>query len=202
METLLILSAILVAGWVAVLLLVAVALRGLHRRVRAVGGRARLAARAYGVGPAAEVARLRREMSRSLTGARRALTAAQEVSFPVGDAPSLLARLELAASGVDAELQILQAQPDRLRIAAQLPGPRSRAEAIRSSAARLVEGLLAAAGHDADELSLLQAACAVEADALRSAARPSVRAHQGPAAGVTWTTGARPATTTAEQSNG
>jgi hypothetical protein len=176
-ETLLILSAILVAGWFVLLALVAWALRGLHCRVRAVGGRARLAARAYGVGPVSEVARLRRQMSRSLAGARHALAAARAVHAPVGDVPSLLARLELAASGVDAELRMLEAQPDRLRIAAQLPGPRSRAEAISSSAAHLVEGLLAAAGHDADELSLLQAACGVEADALRSAARRPVPAH-------------------------
>jgi hypothetical protein len=181
----LILSAILVAGWFALLALVVCALRGLHRRVRAVGGRARLAARAYGVGPVSEVARLRREMGRSLAGARRALAAARAVHSPVGDAPSLLARLELAATSVDAELQMLEAQPDRLRIAARLPGPRSRAEAIRSSAAHLVEGLLAAASHDGDELSLLQAACAVEAEALRSSARPSLPPHQVPAGGVT-----------------
>jgi hypothetical protein len=41
-----------------------------------------------------------------------------------------------------------------------------------------VDGLTAAAGHDHDELSLLQAACAVEADALRAAARPLGPPHQ------------------------
>ena len=89
---------------------------------------------------------------------------------PVGDVRSLLGRLELAARSVDGELKVLESQPDRSRVAAQLAGPRARAEVIISSAAQLVDGLLNAAGHDADELSLLQAACAIEADALRAAA--------------------------------
>ena len=144
--------------------------RAARSRLLEVRDRAQLAARAHGVGPAAEVARLRREMERSLSGARRALAAARAVHAPVGDVRSLLGRLELAARSVDGELKMLESQPDRSRVAAQLVGPRARAEVIISSAAQLVDGLLNAAGHDADELSLLQAACALEADALRAAA--------------------------------
>ena len=96
----------------ATVLLVRVAVRAARRRIRGLTDRARLTARAYGVGPAAEVARLRREMERSLGGARRALAAARAVHSPVGDVPSLLARLELAARAVDGELRVLEAQSE------------------------------------------------------------------------------------------
>ena len=194
-DTLLILSAVVLSLWVALFVLLGYAVRGLHRRARSAGDRVRLVARAHGVGPLSEVARLRREMARSLAGARHALAAARTVQSPVGDVPSLLARLELAAHSVDAELRMLEAQPNRMRIGAQLPAVRSRAEAVSSSSAQLVDGLLAAAGRDADEFSLLQASCAVEADALRCAVPPVGRPQPAPAAGIGWNAGIRhPAT--------
>ncbi|HLK94293.1 MAG TPA: hypothetical protein VK365_00960 [Nocardioidaceae bacterium] len=146
------------------------AARALRRRLDRARDRALLLARAYGAGPSAEVARLRREMTRSVAGARRALDAARAVNSPVGDVPALLARLELAAQSVDGELRVLEVHPDRARRAVQLAGPRSRAEVICSSAARLADGLLQAAGHGEQELGLLQVACAIEADSLRAAA--------------------------------
>jgi hypothetical protein len=161
--------AILAVSSLCILLLVRRAVRAARRRVRSLSDRARLTARAHGVGPAAEVARLRREMERSLDGARRALAAARAVQAPVGDVPSLLARLELAGRAVDGELRVLEAQSDTSRIVTQLAGPRSRAEAISSSAAQLVDGLLHATAYDVEELSLLQTACDIEADALRPA---------------------------------
>jgi hypothetical protein len=170
-------------------LLVRRAVRAAWRKIKQISDRARLTARAYGVGPSAEVAKLRREMARSLDGAGRALAAARAVGSPVGDVPSLLARLELAARAVDGELQVLEAQHDGARVADQLAGPRSRAEVITSSATHLVDGLVQAAGHDAEELSLLQAACAIEADALRSLAenQPTDRGRDGVAG---WASGA------------
>jgi hypothetical protein len=152
----------------AVLVVGRVAVRAVHRRVLRLRDRALLTARAQGVGPAAEVARLRRELERSLNGARRALAASQAVGAPVGDVRSLLARLDLAGRSVDTELQVLEAQPDRARVAAGLEGPRARAALISSAAAQLVDGLLQAAGHDAAELGLLHTACTIEAEALRS----------------------------------
>jgi hypothetical protein len=183
-EILLAVLAIVALSSLCLWVLVRRAVRAARREVRRLGDRARLTARAYGVGPAAEVARLRREMGRSLEGAGRALAAARAVQSPVGDVPSLLARLELAARAVDGELSVLEAQHDGTRIAAQLAGPRSHAEVINSSAAQLVDGLLQAAGHDVEELSLLQTACAIEADALRSTCqpRPAARRQVAPAA--------------------
>jgi hypothetical protein len=176
---LLVVLATVALSWFCLLVLVRRAALAARRRIRSLADQTRLTARAYGVGPAAEVARLRREMERSLDGARRALAAARTVQSPVGDVPSLLARLELAARGVDGELRVLEAHSDRGRIATQLARPRSRAEAICSSAAALVDGLLQAAAHDVEELTLLQTACAIEADALRVAGSPPTGARRG-----------------------
>jgi hypothetical protein len=178
MQTLLAVLACVAFCACAVVLVIRSAMRAAHRRLVRLRDRAQLVARAHGVGPDAELARLRRDLERSLSGARHALAAAQAVHAPVGDVPSLLARLELAARSVDGELRVLESQPDRSRVAAALDGPRSRVVVITASAAQLVDGLLHATGHDTAELTLLQTACAIEADALRSLGDPS---HPRPA---------------------
>jgi hypothetical protein len=180
MQTPLVVLAVLLFCSCATVLVVRSTVRAARRRWLTLRDRAQLVARAHGVGPTAEVARLRRDMERSLAGARRALAAAQDVQAPVGDVRSLLARLELAARSVDGELRVLESQPDRARLLAGLAGPRSRAELITSSAAKLVDGLVHAAGHNSAELTLLQTACAIEADALRSLEDPK-RAATGEA---------------------
>jgi hypothetical protein len=156
----------------AVVLVARSTARAVRRRLLVLRDAAALRARAHGIGPAAEVARLRREMERSVGGARRAFAAAQAVQAPVGDVRSLLARLELAARAVDGELRMLESQPERARLAAGLEGARVKAGLVTTSAAELVDGLLQASGHHDDELSLLHAACALEAEALR-ASRPA-----------------------------
>ena len=171
MTTLLVVLATCLFAWCAVLVLV----RRVVRRARRVGARlsdrARGSVLAHGTGPAAEAARLRRDMDRAVAGARRALTAAASVGAPTGDARSLLARLELAARSVDGELRVLEAHPDPARVGAAMAGPRERAALVRSAAAALVDGLLDAAGYDAGDLMLLHTACAIEAEALRSTGR-------------------------------
>src|SRR4051794_37678871 len=130
METLLALLAVLAFISCLVVSLAVRAERAVRRRVTAARERWALTARAHVGGPAGEVARLRRELARSLAGARRALAVARAVKAPVGDVPSLLARLELAAEDVDGELRMLEAQPDRARVAGRVEGPRSRALAV------------------------------------------------------------------------
>jgi hypothetical protein len=83
----------------------------------------------------------------------------------------LLARLVLAARSVDGELRVIEAHPDSARLPPALTGPRERAALVRSAAAALVDGLLAAAGHDADDLALHHTACEIEAEALRESGR-------------------------------
>ncbi len=172
MGTLMAVLATLAFSSCVVVLVVRSAVRTLRSRLGALRDAATLRARAHGVGPGAEVARLRRELDRSLGGARRALDAAAVLDVPVGDVRSLLGRLELAGRAVDAELRVLQAQPDRSRQADGLAAARVRAELVTGSAAELVDGLLHGAGHRDDELSLLHAACTLEAEALRSS-RPT-----------------------------
>ena len=63
---------------------------------------------------------------------------------------------------------MVEAQPDRSRAATALAGPRARVAVITASVGQLVDGLVHASGHDHHELTLLHAACSLEADALRS----------------------------------
>jgi hypothetical protein len=135
-----------------------------------------LTARTYTFGPSGEVARLRRDLYRSIVSVRRALDVATATRAPVGDVPSLLARLEMAADTVDGELRLLETMRDPRQVSAALAGPRSRAQALMSAAADLSQGLLHAAGGLAVDVSWLQAECGIEAEALRAAGPPAVEA--------------------------
>jgi hypothetical protein len=171
MTTVVVVLATCLFAWCAVLMLVRQAVRGARRVGARLTDRARSSVLAHGTGPAAEAARLRRDLDRSVAGARRALTAAASVGAPTGDARSLLARLELAARSVDGELRVIEAHPEAARLKPALAGPRDRAALVRSAAAELVDGLLAAGGYDADDLALLHTACVIEAQALRETGR-------------------------------
>lgn len=149
--------------------------RAVRARVLAVTDRAGLAARSYAGGPHGEVARLRRDLERSLSCAGRALAVARATSTPTGDVPSLLTRLEMAARGVDGELRMLETLPEPAAVAARLDGPRARVGALAAAAGDLSAGLLEAAGAGAVDVALLQAECAIEAQALRASRRPSER---------------------------
>ena len=98
MQTLLAVLATLAFCSCAAVLAVRSVVRGVRRRVLTLRDRAQLAARAHGVGPQAEIARLRRDLERSLSGARRALAAAQAVNTPDGDVRSLLGRASRPAA--------------------------------------------------------------------------------------------------------
>lgn len=180
MELLLVLLAMLLISSVVGIVLLGRVLQAASRRVQAVRGQATLALKASAGGPHGEAARLRREMARAVKGARRALRAARAVDAPEGDVASLLARLELAAHEVDGELCMLEGQHDRQRVATALSGPASRAQAVIDSAGDLVDALMAGADRAASDLSLLQAECGIEADALRGDARRWPRAVREP----------------------
>ena len=168
MTSLVVVLATCLFAWCAVLLVVRRALRAARGVGARLSDRAHSAVLAHGTGPAAEAARLRRDMDRAVSGARRALAAATAVGAPTGDARSLLARLELAARSVEAELRVIEAHPDPARVRSAVAGPRERAALVRSAAAALVDGLVDAAGHDADDLALLHTACVIEGEALRA----------------------------------
>ncbi|MDQ1585677.1 MAG: hypothetical protein QOH80_1042, partial [Actinomycetota bacterium] len=88
------------------------AVRAVRRHALRVLARLGLAARAQTLGSFGEVARVRRDLHRSMTSARRALAIAQSTGAPVGDVASLLVRMEMAAGSVDAELQLLETLRD------------------------------------------------------------------------------------------
>jgi hypothetical protein len=171
MTTLVVVLGTCLFAWCAVLVVVRRAVRGARRAGARLTDRARSSVLAHGTGPAAEAARLRRDTDRAVAGARRALAAAASVGAPTGDARSLLSRLELAARSVEGELRVIEAHPDPARVRHALAGPRDRAALVRSAAAELVDGLVEAAGHDADDLALLHTACVIEAEALRESGR-------------------------------
>ena len=123
MTTLVVVLGTCLFAWCAVLIVIRRAVRAARRAGARLSDRAGSSLRAYGTGPAAEAARLRRDMDRAVAGARRALMAATSVGAPTGDARSLLARLELASRSVDGELRVIEAHPDSAR-ARPACGPR------------------------------------------------------------------------------
>ncbi len=140
-------------------------------RVHATAESARLRARAFALGPAAEVARLRLELRAAIDAVGQALAGALAARWPVGDTPMLVRRLEAAAAGVDAQLRVLELERDPRRLAGALPRLRERASTVAGSAAALRLALLESGLRTGeDELASLRADCAIEADALR--ARP------------------------------
>ncbi len=143
--------------------------RAVRRRAGAVTMRAKVVARGYAPGAMGEAARLRRELERARLSVRSGLSIARVTRAPIGDVPALLKRIEAAAVSVDAELRMVESMRDRSRMAAALEGPRSRAVALVAAADDLTAGLVAASGAGGADMSLLQAECAIEAEALRAA---------------------------------
>jgi hypothetical protein len=170
-----------VAGVVALTVVVVRRVAGLLRAsaragAREVTERARLRLTAQGVavpgaGPQAEAARLRYELRDTLADARRTVAAAQASGWPVGDAPSLVRRLDRVAADLDTQLRLLALD--------RRPGPsvqpfddlRSRVDTVVAACTDLRASLRHQAVALADdELRQLHEDCRIEAEALR--ARP------------------------------
>ncbi len=144
------------------------AVRAVRRSALAAADRVALTARSLAIGPTGELARLRRDLASSLAALHRAVGVARAGGTPLGDVPGLLARLELAAGTVDAQLRLLESLRDPARVQAGLAAPRSEALAVITSARDLADGLLASAARVVPDLAVLQAECAIESDALRA----------------------------------
>lgn len=128
-----------------------------------------LKARAAQPGPVGELARIRVELRSSLDSTRAALSAGLRTDPSLYESLGLLDRLQDHARQLDGELRMLMAgEPDRARIAAQLPQARSRAERIRSSADSLRWAAQdRARSFDEDELAALDTQIEMETRALR-----------------------------------
>jgi hypothetical protein len=136
---------------------------------REVADRARLRLGAHGVGVPAEAARLRRELRDVVADTRRTVTTATASGWPVGDAPSLLQRLERVAADIDAQLRLLALDRRPADSARPLADVRVRAATVVEACADLRSSLrhLAVSVSD-DELHRLREDCRIESEALRA----------------------------------
>lgn len=186
----------LVAGAVALVIVlvrrVAAALRGTARSgAREIADRTRLRVGAYGVGAQAEAAKLRLELRAAVTDTRRTMTAAAEAGWPVGDAPSLVRRLEQAAAGLDTQLRLIALDRRPAGSGADeagLPEVRERVGTVVTACVDLRSSVRRQAARvDDDELHRLREDCRIESEALAKATEPPGQLTQ-----VTQVTGRRP----------
>ncbi|SDO10702.1 hypothetical protein [Actinacidiphila guanduensis] len=131
----------------------------------------RLRARRFALpGALGELAQLRLELRTSIDSTFEALDSAE-----LAEAAALMNRLDSHARALDAELRLLEREPDRSRVAAQLPALTERAHRITHSADALRWAAQDRARHAVtDDLADLTREVDMEARALR---------HWEPAAG-------------------
>ncbi|WP_329131914.1 hypothetical protein OG552_11555 [Streptomyces sp. NBC_01476] len=129
----------------------------------------RLRARRYTVpGPARDVVRLRLELRTSIDSTYRALEASRGDDPSLTEAAALLDRLSEHAGALDAELKLLELEPDRGRLATRLPSLTDRAHRITHSADALRWAAQDRAHRFADDdLAALTRDIDLEAGALR-----------------------------------
>ena len=158
----------LILGALLALLIVVVVLGGLAwwgwRRVRRSGlvERGMLAARTVTApaGPQREIAELRRDLNAHLAQTRRVFTRAT-TGLPALAAPAvledLLPRLERTAAALDAQLHILQTEPDPVVLDTMLPALRERVRTITDDSVSLRQTALRLLGEgDQPQRSLLE----------------------------------------------
>jgi hypothetical protein len=119
-------------------------------------------------GPVGDLAGLRLSLRTSITGTRETLEPRVASDASLGEALALLARLREHAKDLDAELRILEREPDKSRMAARLPELRERTHRITHSADSLRWAAQDRARQFADDdLAALGRQIEVEAGALR-----------------------------------
>ncbi|MBB5117453.1 hypothetical protein AF335_02780 [Streptomyces eurocidicus] len=165
--------AVLVAlGVIATVKTVRAVKRGVDRTVtqaRRTVEDTRLKARQYvQPGPAGEVAELRISLRTSMRATQEALRQAAPEDASLSEALQLFERLSAHGHELDEELKRLEAEPDRARVAACLPGLRERTERVRGSADSLRWAAQDRARRFAeDDLEALSGQIRIETGALR-----------------------------------
>ena len=171
MEWLLGVVAVLVVLFCAFVGLTLLTVRAVGRAVVPMVERAGLAVSARAPGASGEVARLRRDLDEAVRRGRRALGVAQALDSPVGDAPSLLSRIEAAAADTSGELRAISAVADPGRRAALLSSAKLRVVGLIEATDDLAEAVAHGAAEARTDLGELRADCAAEAEALREGVR-------------------------------
>ncbi|MEV4557303.1 hypothetical protein AB0K51_09915 [Kitasatospora sp. NPDC049285] len=119
-------------------------------------------------GEQGRIAALRLSLRTALDSTRQVLQTGLPADAQLGDSLQLLARLDAHAAELDAELRMLEREPQTARVAAKLPELRERAERITHSADSLRWAAQDRMRHFADdELARLSKECQDEAGALR-----------------------------------
>jgi hypothetical protein len=119
-------------------------------------------------GPAGRVAELRLALRTSITSTREALESEAASDASLTEAVALLTRLRGHSKQLDAELRLLEREPDRTRIAARLPELEERTRRITHAADSLRWAAQDRARQFADDdLAALGRDIEVEAGALR-----------------------------------
>ncbi|MEV4614560.1 hypothetical protein AB0K43_18480 [Kitasatospora sp. NPDC049258] len=119
-------------------------------------------------GAQGRLAAVRLSLRTALDSTRQVLAAGLPQDGQLGEAMQLLARLDAHAAELDAELRMLEREPDETRVTAKLAELRERAERITHSAESLRWAAQDRMRRFADdELSRLTEECANEAGALR-----------------------------------
>ncbi|WP_052434278.1 hypothetical protein [Streptacidiphilus melanogenes] len=145
---------------------------GTVKAARAVGAKAEnmaLKARAYtNPGAPGRIASVRLRLRGALEGTRQALESAASQDAQVGESLQLLKRLEAHGGELDAQLRVLEHEPEVARVDAKLPELRARAEQITHAAEELRWAVQDRQHHfSEDEVARLSDECTQEADALR-----------------------------------
>jgi len=111
-----------------------------------------LSARAWLPGPGREVAAVRRDLHRDMTGTSRAVAAGRAAGRPVHDLEWSLSRLAEQARALDVDLVIIAAEPDRIARRRLLEAHAERVTLIRRACAEVRGALLlgGSAANDAD----------------------------------------------------
>ena len=111
-----------------------------------------LSARAWLPGPGREVAAVRRDLHRDMTGTSRAVAAGRAAGRPVHDLEWSLSRLAEQARALDVDLVIIAAEPDRVARRRLLEAHAERVTLIRRACAEVRGALLlgGSAANDAD----------------------------------------------------
>lgn len=134
---------VIAAAVVVAVLLALVALLGWWgvRRVRRSGllDRGLLQARAAVLppGPAKDIAELRQLLRGSLAQTRKVLSAVSDGSGAPESLTDLLRRLEVTTGSLDAQLRLVQSEPDQTYLQQVLPPLRERVHSVDSDAVRL-----------------------------------------------------------------
>ncbi|MGW3241751.1 hypothetical protein [Streptomyces sp. NPDC001070] len=162
---LLLFASFVVLGAVATVKTVRAVKRGVERtsiEARRVVEETGLKARRYSrPGPAGKLAELRLALRTSITSTAEALEGQAAADSSLSEAVALLGRLRSHAKELDAELRLLEREPDRTRIAARIGELEERARRITHSAdslrwaaqdraRRFADDDLAALGRDID----------------------------------------------------